>query len=143
MFFHVQDDVQVARGTAERSSFAVPGKANACPVFHTGRNLRFHRPLSQYASLAFALRARIGDNAPRALTCRTRASHRKKSLLVTDLAPALAGTAGYRRLARSGTRTRAILAGFVPTAHYLGLFAENPSLELQCKVLTQSRTLLR
>ena len=102
MLLHVQDDVEVARRAPEQPAFAVSGEADAGAVFHAGGNLRVHRALPQHAAFAFALGAGIGDHAARSLAGRTGARNAEESLLVANLAPALAGTAGDRRLARRG-----------------------------------------
>jgi hypothetical protein len=98
----MQNYVQVTRRAAVQPSFSESGVANASSVFHACGNFRVYRPLLQDPAFAFALGAWIGNNAACALTGGARARDAEETLLVAHLPPAIAGTAGDRRFARSG-----------------------------------------
>src|SRR5207244_4374279 len=106
-------DVEIACGSAERAGFAISAKANTGTVFDSRGNLGFHGALPQHSAFAFALGARIGNNAAYTLTGGAGTRHREKALLITHLASSLAGTAGDGRLAGCGARARALFARLV------------------------------
>ena len=67
VFLDVQNNVQVARRAAVKTSLAISRKANAGSIFHACRNLRVDRPLSKNPAFPFALGAGIRNYAARAL----------------------------------------------------------------------------
>src|SRR5580693_2685548 len=142
MLLHMQHHVEIARGASEGSSFAASGKADSRSVLHPGRNLRVHLALPQKPTLAFALRAGISNYTARSLAGRTGPSDAEETLLIPHLTPAGARTAGGSTFARRGSRTSAIVAGFV-TAHHDALFHTKGGLfKLNGQVLAQIRAAL-
>src|SRR5579863_4133768 len=113
MLFNVQHDIQIAWRTAVSSGFAQAGKTNTGSVFNSRGNLGVHRPLSQYAAFTFALGARIGDHAARALTSRASTSHAEESLLIPNLAASSARSARDGCLAGRCTIAMAVFASRV------------------------------
>ena len=105
MLLHVQHDVQISRRAAELADFACTGKADTRSVFHSCGNLGVDGALAQNAAFAFALRAGIGDHAARALARGTGARDAEESLLVANLAAAVAGAASASVLCRGRRRS--------------------------------------
>jgi len=99
MLLNVQNHKEITRRAAEPSSFAQAGEADAGAVFHSRGNLGLDCSVAQDTPLSFALGARVGDHAARALTGGTSAGHAEESLLVAHLSASRAGTAGDRRFA--------------------------------------------
>src|ERR1700719_2151195 len=93
MLLDVKHHIQIARGTAELAHFARASKADASPVFHSGGNLRVDAALAKQSALAFAFRARISDDVTGSLAGRTRPRDAEESLLVANLATAIARAA--------------------------------------------------
>ena len=108
MLLHMQHDVKVTRRTTELSDLTRTGESDARPIFHARRNLGVNRALAQDAPFAFALRARIGNYATRALACRTGASNAEESLLVSHLPTTIARPAGGSDPCRERIRIRGI-----------------------------------
>src|ERR1700678_1021818 len=100
MLFHMQDYVEIARRAGKGTGFASAGKSDPRTVFHTGGNFRVDRALPQDATFASALWAWIGDHIAGSLTGGASAGNAEESLLVADLAPARARSAGSCTLAR-------------------------------------------
>ena len=98
MLFHVQHHVQISGGAAEGAHFACAGKAYSRSVLHARGNFGVYSALAKNPAFAFALRARIGDDAAGSLAGGTGASDAEESLLIADLAAAGAGAASGRSL---------------------------------------------
>ena len=142
MLFDVQNDVQIARGAAMSSRFAQPRKTNTGAVLNSGGNLGINRPLPQHAAFTFALRARIGDHAARALTRRTSSRHAEEALLVTNLPASTARSAWDGCLAGSRTVAVAVFASRVVANRNLGFRAEYRLFEFQRDIFAQIGTAL-
>ena len=132
MLFYVQNHIEIAGRTAVKTAFSVSGEANAGAIFHAGGNLCVHRALPQNPAFAFAFRTGVGNDTARALAGGTGTRNTEKTLLVADLAAAVAGTAGDRRLARSGARTSALFAGLVAPHRDLGPRCRRRRLRIPC-----------
>ena len=137
MLLHVQHDIQISGRTAEGADFSRAGKANSRSVFHARGNFGVYGALAKNAAFAFALRAGIGDDAARALASGTGASDAEESLLVANLAAAVAGAASRRPLARRRTGAAAVFASFVAANRDLRLRAEECLLELEGQVFAK------
>src|SRR5271170_3070337 len=85
MFLDVQHNIKIPGWPTVCSGFAQPGKTYPRSIFDARRHLRVHRSLTQHASLALALQARIRDHAARPLTGGTSARHAEESLLISNL----------------------------------------------------------
>jgi hypothetical protein len=108
MLLHVQHDVQIAGWPSVKTAFTESCEADASAVFDAGGNLRVNRALTENSSFAFALGARVGHDAAGSLTGRASARNTEKSLLIANLSPACARTAGDGSLARGRARSAAI-----------------------------------
>src|ERR1700674_5219035 len=93
MFFHFQDDVQIASRSAVRAGLTLPGHAQPRARIHARRNTQLDGSLALQAAPAAAIRAALADNLCRALACRASARDGEKSLLVGKLAAAGASLA--------------------------------------------------
>ena len=113
MLFHMQNNVEIAGLAAEGSGFTEAGEADACAVFNAGGDFGFDGALTKCAALAAALQAGIGDDLTESLAGGTGACDAEKSLLMADLAVAVAGAAGYRGFPRSGAGAAAGFASFM------------------------------
>src|SRR5215469_16415847 len=102
MLLDVDDDVEVAGRAAAEAGLTLIAELEARAVIHPRRNLDRERLGFADASLALALRARVGDRLALAAALRTRGRYREKTLLRADLA----GAATVGALARAG---RAVL----------------------------------
>src|SRR6202140_5093927 len=137
MLFHVQHYVQISGRASESSNFACAGKANSRSAFNAGGNFSVHGALAKDAAFAFALRARIGDDAARSLAGRAGASDAEEALLIADLAPSIAGAASRSALSRRRTGTTAIFASLVTANRDFSLCAEEGLLELESQVFAE------
>jgi hypothetical protein len=63
MFFDMENNIQIAGGTAEWADFASPGKTDASSIFHAGWNFGVNGALPQQAAFALALGTGISDHA--------------------------------------------------------------------------------
>ena len=90
MLLHMKDHIQITRWAAEWANFSRASEADASAVFDAWRNLGVNGPLPQNAAFAFALRARIGDDAAGTLAGWASASDAEESLLVSNLSAAIA-----------------------------------------------------
>ena len=142
MLLHMQHDVKISRRTAELSNFARAGESDARSVFYARRNLGVNRALAQDAPFAFALRARIGNHAARALACRTGARNAEESLLVSHLPATIARPAGGRAFAGSGSGSAAFLTSLVTANGDARLGAEECFLELERQIFAKIRAAL-
>jgi hypothetical protein len=133
----VQDDIQVAGRASELANLASPGKTDAGPVFHPGRNLRINRTLAKNATFALALGAWIGDDAARTLARGAGASDAEESLLVTNLAAPITRMACARTFSGSRAGTVAVLASFVAPNGHAGFGAEEGLLEFEVEIFTK------
>jgi hypothetical protein len=98
----MQNNIEVARGTAMKTAFAESREADASAIFDSGRNFRVNRSLAQNPAFAFALGTWIGDYTACTLASGTSAGNTEEALLVTNLSPAITGTASHRCFARCG-----------------------------------------
>ena len=137
VFFHVQDNVKISRGTTERSGLAETGKTDARAVLDSSRNLGIHRAVAQHAALAFALRTRMRNHAARTLARWTGAGDAEESLLVANLTTSRTRPARCGSRARRRTRTLAVFADFVTPDRDFCLGAKNRLVELQREVFAQ------
>ena len=142
MLFNVQHNIEVAGRSAVSPGFAQPGKTYPRTVFDTGRDFGVHRSLPQNAAFPFALQARIGNYASRALTRGTSTRHAEESLLVAHLATPSTGSTGNGSFAGSGARASALFASLVAPNRNAGFRAEHCLFEFQRDVLTQIGTTL-
>src|SRR4029077_10290874 len=113
MLLHVKHDIQITRGTTELTALAPTAKADASPVFNSGRNLRVDGTLAKHSALAFALRARISNDVAGSLARGTRARDAEEPLLVANLPAAITGAAGRRSFTGSSSRPAAFFTSFV------------------------------
>src|SRR5579864_4534198 len=137
MLLHVKHDIQITRGTTELTDLPPAAKADASPVFNSGRNLRVDSTLAKQSALAFALRARISDDVAGSLARGTRARDAEESLLVANLPAAIAGAAGRRPFAGSSSRPATFFTSFVAANSDLRFGAEVCFLELKRQVFAQ------
>src|ERR1700733_6342971 len=100
MLFHVQDNIEITRRSAERANFSPAGKANSRSIFDACWNFGIDGALTKNAAFPFALRARVRDDVARALACGAGASNAEESLLIANLSAPVAGAASGRSLAR-------------------------------------------
>jgi hypothetical protein len=137
MLLHMQHDVKVTRRTTELPNFACARESDARSVFYAGWNLGVNRALAQDAPFAFALRARIGNYAARALACRTGASNAKESLLVSHLPTTIARPTGGWSLAGSGSGSVAFLTSLMTPNGDPRLGPEECFLELERQIFAK------
>jgi hypothetical protein len=90
MLLHMQNHVQVARRAAVEAAFSVSRETNAGSVFHAGGNFSVYRPLTQHPAFAFAFGAGIGDHITRTLAGGAGTRNTEETLLVANLAAAVA-----------------------------------------------------
>ena len=112
------------------------------PSSTPGGNLGVDRALTQNASFALALRARIGDHAAGALARRTGAGNAEESLLIANLAASRAGAAGGWTFARRRAGAVAFLAGLVAADRDASLFPEERFFEFEREIFAQIGTAL-
>src|ERR1700680_842433 len=125
MLLHMQNHIQITRRAPVEATFPVSREANAGSVFHAGGNFRVYGPLTQHPAFPFALGTGIRDHVTRPLASGTGARNAEKTLLVANLAAAVAGTARDRGLARGRTRTSTLLAGLVAPHRDFGFGTED------------------
>src|SRR5216684_552247 len=82
MLLHMQNNIEVARGTAMKTAFAESREADASAIFDSGRNFRVNRSLAQNPAFAFALGTWIGDYTACTLASGTSAGNTEEALLV-------------------------------------------------------------
>ena len=90
VLFDVQDDIQIAGWAAECSGLPESSEADASAIFDSGGHFGLDLALAQQTAFAFALRARIGDDAARALASWAGSSNAEEALLIPDLASPIA-----------------------------------------------------
>ena len=136
-------DVQIARRAAVCPGLAFARDAQAHPGVHARGNRHFNRVRSLDPSLPPAFRTAFLDHFSSALARRARARNREETLLIMQLAAALATRA--RLHARSGLRAGAMAgcAIFKARNFYLGLDAGGGIFERELQVVTQIRAALR
>src|SRR5262245_11888408 len=106
VLLHVDDNVEVAGGTASRSRFALALQAQLLSGGDAFRNLDCDLPLLRDAPGAAAGLARIADDLPGAAALRAGARHGEEPLLEPDLPlPAALRTLARRR---AGRRSRSV-----------------------------------
>src|ERR1700739_4533782 len=142
MLFDVQDYIEIARWAAELADFTGAGKTNARSIFHPCGNFCLHGALSEDASLAFALRARIRDNASAPFARGTGPGQAEESLLVADLPASSAGAAGGRAFSRRRASTVTFFARLVAPDGDWRFFAEKSFFEFERDVFAQIRAAL-
>src|SRR6266567_1499691 len=137
MLFHVQDDIQISGRAAKLADLSRSRKTDSRSILDARGHFRVDGSLAQNPAFALALRARIGDDAPRALAGRTGTSNAEKSLLITNLTAPAARTASGWPLARRRTGTVALLASLVAAHRNPRLRAEERFLKLQRQVFPE------
>jgi len=137
VLFNVQNYVEIACGSTRGAGLAVPGKADAGAVFDTGGNFGFDGAFTQLTSFAFAFRARIGDDASSALTRRAGAGNAEESLLIANLAAAIAGAALDGSFPGSCACSATSLAGFVAADFNVLLHAKESFFKFQVEVFAE------
>ena len=142
MIFHMKNEVEVAGRPAKLTDLSHPRKTDAGSILDPCGNLRVNGILAQDSAFTLALGARVGNYAACALAGRAGTGDAEKSLLIANLAAAVAGTAGGWPLARGGTGTLALLTSFVAADHYFLPNAEESFLEFQRNVLAEIGTAL-
>jgi hypothetical protein len=90
MLFYVQNDVQIASRTAECARLAHPIETDSRAILHPGRHFGFDNTVAHQTAFAFALWARISDNAARSLAGWASASDAEEALLIADLSASIA-----------------------------------------------------
>ena len=143
MFFDMEDDVEVTGRASEGTGFAQATEADASAVFDSRGHLGFDHALTQQAGFAFALGARVGDDAAGTLASWAGAGDAEKALLVADLPAAIAGTAGDWCFAGRGSGTATVVAGFVATNLDLLFSAEDCFLKFEVQVFAEIGSALR
>src|SRR5215469_7465323 len=143
MLLHMEDDVKVARRTAESADLAVSRESNARAVLDARRNLGFDGSLAKHAAIAFALRAGIGNDRTRPLAGWAGARDRKEALLIANLALPVTSPAGHRGFARRSPSSAAGLTGFVAAHRDLGFGPKDRLLEFQVQILAKVCSTLR
>src|SRR5438094_1904579 len=106
MLLHVDDDIEMARGSAGDAAFALVLEPELLAGGDARRNLHRDLPLARHASRTAARRARLRDDAAGAAALRAGARDGEEPLLKTDLALSVTLRADGRR--RPGRRPRAI-----------------------------------
>ncbi len=142
VLFDVQHDIQIARRPAMSSSFPQPRKTDSSAIFNSGGHLGVDCSLSQHATFALALGARIGNHAARALTCGASTRHAEEPLLVANLPASSAGPARDRRFAGCRAVAVAVFASGVVPNRNLGFRAEHRLFKFQRDILAQIGTAL-
>jgi hypothetical protein len=137
VLFHVQDDIQVASGPTERARLAESGETNSRAVLHSRGHFGFHHAIAQQATLAFALRAGIGDYAARALASRAGSSDAEEALLIPHLTPPVTRLAADRRFPRCCAGSPAGVACLMATDIHLFLNAEDRLVKFEVQVFAK------
>src|SRR6266545_2967548 len=111
---NLDEDVEIAGGSAVESAFAFAGEAQLIPVRDPRGNGDGQHPRARHASFPAAGAARMAVDATRAAAGRTRTGDGEETLGETHLPLAAAGPAGLRRrpllLARAATGLAALVA---------------------------------
>jgi hypothetical protein len=137
MLLHVQDNVEIAGGSAEGSSLAAAGKANARAIFHACGDFGVDRALMKKTAFAFALGAGIGNHAAGSLTCGASAGDAEKALLIAHLAAALAGAATGGTFAGGGSGAVAGIASLMTANVDASFDAEYGFFKLQSDIFAE------
>jgi hypothetical protein len=137
VLFNVQDNIQIARRSAESARFAEAAETNARAVFHSRGNLGLDHALAQHASFAFALRARVGDDAARALAGGAGSRNAEEALLIAHLATSIARPAGNGSFAWRGSASAARVAGFMAADVHVLFGAKHRLVKFQMQVFAQ------
>src|SRR6266542_838370 len=117
----LDQDVEVARGSAEETAFALPSEPQLVAVFHTRRNGDLEELLARDATLATAVVARVAVESAGPGAGGTRPRHRQEPLGEADLPLAAARATDIGGGAGHLARASAGLAGLVPRDLDLGL----------------------
>src|SRR5438270_12901114 len=88
MRFYLKHHIEVARRAAIGTDVALFLIANPRSIFHACRHAHVNHVLFHHAALAFALGARIRNNASLPMTCGTWSGNTEHRLLIADLAAA-------------------------------------------------------
>ncbi len=133
----VQDNIQIAGRPAERARFAQAAETDSRAVLHSRGHFGFHHAIAQQATLAFALRAGIGDYAARALASRAGSSDAEEALLIPHLTPPVTRLAADRRFPRCCAGSPAGVACLMATDIHLFLNAEDRLVKFEVQVFAK------
>src|ERR1700693_3172673 len=97
MFFHLQENIKIARGSAMEAGLAFARKSDSRPRIHARRNGDLEFTLRLPVTLAAAGGARIADDLASAITRAACAPDGKEALLIENFAASVAGGAWARR----------------------------------------------
>src|SRR5258708_36317115 len=141
--FDLEHHVQIAMRPAIRAGFAFLRQTHTDAIIHAGWNVHFELPLLLLVTLAVTLFARCADDLAGAAALAARAPHREETLLVNDLAAAMACRASGSAGAGLGALAAAMIAKL--RARYLDLagHAENRLFELNFEVVADILAALR
>src|SRR6185503_16889547 len=139
----VDDDVEVAGGTAGRTGFAFAVQPQLLAGGDAGGNLDGDLAIARHPSGAVATLARLGDDLAGATALRAGARDGEEALLIANLALALALRAGGG--VRPGRRSSAVtlLAALLPRNLHARFGAAGRFLEADLEVVAQIGAALR
>src|SRR5579883_1023006 len=142
VLFDMQHDVEIASRPSVRARLALPAVTHARAVFDPCWDFHFEFARLQHPSLPTAIRTWVGNHLAGTFASRAGPRNAEESLLITNLAATAAGAASLRGLARSNTRTRALLTGLVLANFHFFRNAEYRFFEIEIDILAQIRTAL-
>ena len=135
--------VHISWRAAVDAGFSDSGKANAGPVFDSGRDLCVNCFLLDDAAFTPAIRARIADHAACPVARGAGASNAEKALLISDLSAAAAGAATGGSLALCAARAVTFFAKLMLSVGNLFFYAEGCLFEFNSDVFPQIGAPLR
>src|SRR5215469_1579265 len=139
----VEHHIQIARGPAEHTRFALSRVENALAVFHTSRDLHRHRARLAQTTMSVAFRTGLDDQRAGSLAGAAGSGHREEALLIPHLSLAVAGGTGYGRFTRSRSAAVAVFAFFQPAHLHLLGDSKDRLFKLQCYVFANVGATLR
>src|SRR3954467_7171434 len=125
MRLYLKHHIEIARRTTIRANIALLLISNPGAIFHACRYAHVNQVFFHHAALAFALAARIGNNASLPMAGWAWPGNAEHGLLIPDLAAAGACLACGWPLRSRRAGAVALLACFIPAYFGLSLFAES------------------
>ena len=143
VLLHLEEHVEIARGSAVAAGLAFAGQPQAIAIVHAGRNVDLELALHLAVAVAVALGAGIADDLAGAVAGAAGAADGEEALLVEDFAAAVAGGAGAGSAAGFAAGTLAAFAAFHARHLDFGAHAEHGVLEADFEIVADVFAALR